>query len=138
MNPAYICIFLHESADDNTTKPESILEFCNTNRSPDYDLKNKPHDNRKKLKIKENLLIVNFVIPADYRVPKKDKSLDLARELKKDMEQEGIGDANCNWYTWNDPQRLRKRAGGIGNRRMSEDYLNYSIAEVDQNIEKSP
>ena len=28
---------------------------------------------------------------------KKDKYLDLARELKKTMEHEGNGDTNCNW-----------------------------------------
>ena len=31
---------------------------------------------------------------------KKDKRLDLVRELKKTVEHEGDGDANCNWYTW--------------------------------------
>ena len=31
------------------------------------------------------------------------------------MEHEGVGDTNCNWYTWNDPQRLAKGTGGVRN-----------------------
>ena len=42
---------------------------------------------------------------------KRDKYLELARELKKKkkkaMEHEGDRGTNCNWCTWNDPQRLR-------------------------------
>ena len=47
-------------------------------------------------------------------------------------------DTNCNWYTWNDPQRLGKGAGEVRNRRMSRDHLNYGIVEGNQNTEKSP
>ena len=31
---------------------------------------------------------------------KKDKYLDLARELKKTVEHESDGDTNCNWCSW--------------------------------------
>ena len=46
--------------------------------------------------------IVDFVILADHRVKlkeseKKDKYLDLARELKKTVEYESDGDTDCNW-----------------------------------------
>ena len=41
---------------------------------------------------------------------KRDKYLDLARELK-DMEHRGDADTNCNWCAWNSPQKLGKVAG---------------------------
>ena len=46
------------------------------------------------------------------------------------MEHEGDSDTNYNWCTWNDPQRLGKKAGKVGN-------PNYSIAKIGQNTEKS-
>ena len=61
---------------------------------------------------------------------KKGQFFDLANELKYAMEHEG--DTNCNWCTWNDPQKVNKRARGDGNRRTSGDHSNYSIVEVDQ------
>ena len=50
--------------------------------------------------------IVDFVVPADHRIKlkeceKKDKYLDLARELKKTMEHEGDNYTNYNWCVWN-------------------------------------
>ena len=45
-------------------------------------------------------------LPADHRIKlkeceKKDKYLDLARELKKKtMEHEGDNYTNCDWYFW--------------------------------------
>ena len=50
--------------------------------------------------------IVNFAVPADYRIKvkeceKKDKYLDLARELKKTMEHAGENYTNCYWCVWN-------------------------------------
>ena len=48
--------------------------------------------------------IVDFAIPADHRIKlkeyeKKDKYLDLTRELKK-LEHEGDNYANCDWCFW--------------------------------------
>ena len=45
---------------------------------------------------------MDFTVPADDRVKqkeneKRDKYLDLARELKKTMEHENDGDTDCNW-----------------------------------------
>ena len=45
---------------------------------------------------------MEFAVPADHRVKlkekeKKDKYLDLARELKKTVKHESDGDTNCNW-----------------------------------------
>ena len=54
------------------------------------------------------------------------------------IEHEGDGDTSCNWYTWNNLQRLGKGTESVGNRKMSRDHPNYSIIEVDQNTVKSP
>ena len=54
------------------------------------------------------------------------------------MEHVGNGDTNCNWHTWNGPQRFGKESGRSGNRRSSQDRPNYSNAKSDQNTEKSP
>ena len=52
------------------------------------------------IKIRRNCKVVYFAVPADHRiklkeVEKKDKYLDLARELKKTMEHEGDNYTNC-------------------------------------------
>ena len=49
--------------------------------------------------------IVNLAVPADHRIKlkeceKKDKYLDLARELKKTMEHESDDCTNCDWCFW--------------------------------------
>ena len=54
------------------------------------------------------------------------------------MEHESDDDINCNWYTWNDSQRLSKRAVEVGNKRTTGDHPNYWIIKVGQNTEKSP
>ena len=56
-----------------------------TNGSPNLGQKTRPYNNQQKKKICE---IVEFAVPADYRIKlkeceKRDKNLDLARELKK-------------------------------------------------------
>ena len=63
---------------------------------------------------KPDLIIINnkkreyakFPVPADHRIKlkeceKKDKYLDLAKELKKTMEHAGDNYTNCNWCVWN-------------------------------------
>ena len=50
--------------------------------------------------------IVDFSVPANHRIKlkeceKKDKYLDLARELKKTVEHAGDNYTNCNWCVWN-------------------------------------
>ena len=57
-----------------------------TNRSPYLDQTTRPYNNQQK--IKWICKIVDFTVPADHRIKlkeceKKDKNLDLARELKK-------------------------------------------------------
>ena len=62
-------------------------------RRPDLKIINK------KLRICK---IVDFAVPADHRInlkesEKKDKYLDLAREIKKAVEHESNDFANCDW-----------------------------------------
>ena len=62
-------------------------------RRPDLIITNKK---------KRTCTIVNFAVPADHRIKlkeceKKDKYLDLARELKKTVEHAGDNYTNCNW-----------------------------------------
>ena len=45
------------------------------------------------------------------------------------MEHEGDSDTNSNWCTWYDPQGLNKKAGRVGNRKMSRDHPNYGIVD---------
>ena len=57
-------------------------------RSPNPGQKTRPHNNQQKKKKKRISKIVDFAVPADHRInlkesEKKDKYLDLARELKK-------------------------------------------------------
>ena len=59
----------------------------------------RPYNNQQK---KRTCKIVDFAVPADHRInlkecEKKDKYLDLAREMKKAMEQESNDCANCDW-----------------------------------------
>ena len=54
---------------------------------------------------KENLQIVDFAIPADHLLKlkeceKRDKYLDLTRELKRTIENVGDNHTNCDWYIW--------------------------------------
>ena len=91
---------------------------------------------------KENLPNrVGFAVQADHWVKlkkseKKNKKLDLARELKKTLENESDGDTNCNWCTRYSHQRIGTGTGGLVNKRMSGDHLNYSIVEISQNTKK--
>ena len=73
-------------------------------RRPDLIIIN----NNKKKKKKRTCKIVDFAVLADHRIKlkeceKKDKYLDLAKELKKKTTVEHAGDnyTNCNWCVWN-------------------------------------
>ena len=57
-------------------------------------------------KKKRTCKIVDFAVSADHRIKlkeseKRDKYLDLARELKKTVEHAGDNYTNCNWCVWN-------------------------------------
>ena len=68
---------------------------------------------------------------------KKDKYLDLTRELKKSMELESNGYTNCNWCSWYSHQKIGLETGGPRNNRTNGDYPNYSIIKIGQNTAKS-
>ena len=53
-------------------------------------------------------------------------------------EQEGDGDTNRSWCTWNGGKSLRRMTGGIGNRRKDRYHPDFSIIEIGQNTERSP
>ena len=87
---------------------------------------------------------MHFAVPTNQRVilkesEKRDKYLDLARELKKKnkktMEHEGDGDTNCNWCTWNNPQKIGKGTRRLRSQRRRRDHPDYSIIK---NTEKCP
>ena len=56
---------------------------------------------------------MNFAVSAGHTVKtkeneKRNKYLDLTRELKKTMEYGSNGDTTCNWCTRNGPQKIRE------------------------------
>ena len=82
------------------------MGLWHTNRSPNLCQKTRPYSNhqkkKKKKKKKRTCKIVDFALLADHRTKlkeseKKSKYLDLARELKKNMEHEGDDYTNCDW-----------------------------------------
>ena len=84
-----------------------------------------------------------LLFPADHRIKlkefeKRDKYLDLARELKKTVEHAGDNYTNCNWCVWNSYKRITKGTEGLGIWRSSGNHPSYSIIENGQNTEKSP
>ena len=79
-------------------------------------------DDREKLKEREN----------------RDKFLDLARELKRTMEHEGDGNTSGNWGALNNPKRIGRGTGRLGNKRTSGNHPDYRIIDIGQNTEKSP
>ena len=63
--------------------------------------------------------LVSFVVSTNHKLKIKEsekisKHLDFARELKKKaVEHEGDGDTNCAWHTWNNLQKLERKAGEL-------------------------
>ena len=71
-----------------------------TNGSPNLSPKTRSYNNQQKKKKKKICKIDDFAVPADHRIKlkeceKRDKYLDLARELKKTMEHERDNYTNC-------------------------------------------
>ena len=83
---------------------------------------------------------MNLAIPADHKlkIKENEKKRQILRSCERTKKHEGDSDTSCNWCTWNDPQRLSKRVGGVGNQRKSQNHPNYSIVEVSQDTENSP
>ena len=88
-------------------------------------------------KKKRNCRIVEFAVQADHRVKlrennKRDKYLDLDRELKKTVENERDGDINYNWCTRYSQQRIDTETRELGKKRMRENHPNNSLIEIGQ------
>ena len=71
-------------------------------QSPNLGQKTRPYNNQQK---KRTCKIFDFSVPADHRIKlrqceKEDKYIDLARELKKIVEQEGDNYTNCDGCFW--------------------------------------
>ena len=86
---------------------------------------------------------MDFAVSAEHRVKlkeseKKDKYLDLTRELKKTIEHEGDNYTNCDSCFRYSNWRITKGTGGLGSWRTGGDHPNDSIIENGQNSEKSP
>ena len=69
-----------------------------TERSPNLGRKIRPYNNEKKKR--KTCIIVDFAVPGDHTIKlkeceKKDKYLDLVRELKKNLEHEDDNYTNC-------------------------------------------
>ena len=78
---------------------------------------------------KENLANSFLAVTTDHRIKikeseKRDKYLDLARELKT-LEYEADCDSNSNLVFWYDPQRNKKKRGTErqGNKRIRDDIV---------------
>ena len=72
-----------------------------TDGSPNLAEKTRPYNDKKKRIYK----MVDFAVPADHRIKlkefeKKDKYLDLPRELKKTVEHEGDNYTKYDWCFW--------------------------------------
>ena len=92
---------------------------------------------KKKRKKQRTCKIVDFTVPADHRVKlkeseKKDKYLDLTRELKKHESDFYTYKSWCSWYFH---LRINKETGELGNKRTRGDHPNYCIIEIWQNTE---
>ena len=87
--------------------------------------------------------MVDFAILANHRLKlkeneKKDKYLDLARELKKLWNMKVTFILINDWCSWYTHQSIIKGTGGPKNKRTSGDHQNNYIIVIGQITEKSP
>ena len=85
---------------------------------------------------------MDFGVPADHRVKlkkgeKKDKCLDLARELKKLWNMK-VTVISTVIGALSSHQRIGIGIGRLEGKRTSGDHPNSSIVEIDQNTKESP
>ena len=86
---------------------------------------------------------MDFAVPAEHRIKlkeceKKDRYLDLVKELKKTLERENDNHTSRDRCFWCSHQTISKGSGGLRRNRMSGDDLSYYIIENTQDTEKSP
>ena len=85
---------------------------------------------------------MDFAVPADHRIKlkeyeKKDKYLDLARELKK-LWNMNVTNIPIVIGAFSTITKELLETGGLGSWRTSGGHPNYDIIENGQNTEKSP
>ena len=73
--------------------------------------------------------VADFAVSSEHKMliketKKREKYLNLARELKKAMKPESDGDTNCNWCAWNNLRMLWKEARRVGNWRTNQEHPN--------------
>ena len=101
-------------------------------RRPDRVIVN--NNKKKKKEKKENL--PNSGPQSKIKRSKKKKKRKKRKEKSK--AHEGDNDTNCNYCTWNNPQKIDNVTRKFGNKRTNEDQPAYSIIKMGQNTEKSP
>ena len=84
---------------------------------------------------------MDFAIPTDNGMKtkergKRNKYIQTMEITKKAVEHEG--DVDTSWSAWNGPKRFGKGTGRVRNVIKNWNYPDDSIAENDQNTEKSP
>ena len=124
-----------------TDNPEAILENETHKLLWDFEIQTdhpisarRPNliiiTKKKKKKKKERICwIVDSAVPADPRIKRKeckkrDKYLNLGRELKKTVEHESNDYTNCNWCSWHSHQRISTKIRGLGNNGTGGDSPN--------------
>ena len=118
------CTTQHLSWRMTHTNSSGILT---SNGSLNLGQTTRPYNNQQK---KSTYKIVDFAVPADHRVKlkeieKKDKYLDLTREVEKTVGAFGIV-----------TKRINKGTGKLGNKRTSGNHPNYCIIEI--SVTKTP
>ena len=74
--------------------------------------------------------MTDLAVPTKHSVnikesEKKDKFLDLNREIKK-----SCSDSSYNWCAWNDLQRFGKKTERTGKKRTNQEPPEYSMVEI--------
>ena len=61
---------------------------------------------------------------------KMNKSFNLAREMKKAVEDESNGDTNSMWCPWSGPRRPEKETGETEDQRKNRDHPDINIVQI--------
>ena len=112
-----------------TVPGDQAFNFSLSRRNDNVMYKTHTHTHTRSILL---LLLIIIIIliqthPHTQRVEseKRDKYVDVTRELKKTMEREGDGNTNCNWCTWNNPLRIGKGTGRLRNKRRPSRLQHY-------------
>ena len=96
-------------------------------------------ENLKRLSVIQTTIChrVDFAVPLDLWVKsqKIDKYLDLARELRKTVENEDDDDNNWCWFAWNSPKCFERKQEKLVIRGSTQAI---QIVDIDENTEKVP